>query len=475
MYVRKFEADSLDEALKHIKSEMGPDAIILKTVTNKGLKGAFKKKKIEITAAISEDNYTKKAKVDATLGDEHKEKFYNAPAGHISNMINGYNENSNQEFSRNVVKPSGYGQMGVNKQVQQVKKIGSKIKTGLDDFLSVKADEKISEEPTLSMDSFLEESAAAYEEKEVAPVAQHFEEVERTVPASSSSNVEFSEQQKLKIEELERQIFSLSKNVEKLERKEPQGVYELRITLKSLDIDEKYIQGLSRKAIFELSDEELENCDVVFEFALREMLGSINTALPLFSSPEAEDRQVLTVLVSDSASGQTAMLHKLAALKKDSVLIRMVGDDAELSFSEKVFGLKVSLCKTIAEVVSEARKATEAGQCVFIDYKNPREEINETKKFVDGLKRSFDKVEVLVSLSAIHSEIYNRKVINRYRELADGMVITYLDLCLNYGALFNISSDYQDLPIKFYGTGEVIPDDIEAATAERMLGGIFNF
>ena len=62
MYVRKFEADSLDEALKNIKLELGPDAIILKTITNKGLKGAFKKKKIEITAAISEKNYSKKEK-----------------------------------------------------------------------------------------------------------------------------------------------------------------------------------------------------------------------------------------------------------------------------------------------------------------------------------------------------------------------------------------------------------------------------
>ena len=53
MYVRKFEADTIEEALKEIKRELGPDAVILKTITNKGLKGAFKKKKIEITAAIT--------------------------------------------------------------------------------------------------------------------------------------------------------------------------------------------------------------------------------------------------------------------------------------------------------------------------------------------------------------------------------------------------------------------------------------
>ncbi|MFN8369097.1 MAG: hypothetical protein U0T83_00560 [Bacteriovoracaceae bacterium] len=62
MFVKKFEADTLDEALKSIKRELGPDAVILKTVTKKGLKGAFQKKKIEVTAAISERTYEKNQK-----------------------------------------------------------------------------------------------------------------------------------------------------------------------------------------------------------------------------------------------------------------------------------------------------------------------------------------------------------------------------------------------------------------------------
>ena len=75
MYVRKFEADTIEEALKDIKRELGPDAVILKTITNKGLKGAFKKKKIEITAAISEKNYSRKAQVDTVLNDNQKAEY----------------------------------------------------------------------------------------------------------------------------------------------------------------------------------------------------------------------------------------------------------------------------------------------------------------------------------------------------------------------------------------------------------------
>ena len=92
MYVRKFEADSLDEALKSIKKELGPDAIILKTVTNKGFKGAFKKNRVEITAAISEKSYTKKARVDNVLDDETRDRFYQNDSSYISQMIEGHDQ-----------------------------------------------------------------------------------------------------------------------------------------------------------------------------------------------------------------------------------------------------------------------------------------------------------------------------------------------------------------------------------------------
>ena len=44
MFVKKFSADTLDEALKTVKKELGPDAIILKTTSNRGGKGFLKKK-----------------------------------------------------------------------------------------------------------------------------------------------------------------------------------------------------------------------------------------------------------------------------------------------------------------------------------------------------------------------------------------------------------------------------------------------
>ncbi len=194
--------------------------------------------------------------------------------------------------------------------------------------------------------------------------------------------------------------------------------------------------------------------------------------LPKFSSLEGSESPCLTILVSDSSCGQTSMLYKLGALKKDSRLVQYQPGQ-EKSFTENMFDLKIDKVKTISEVVSSIRKAQEKGENVIVDYRNNKTELNDTKKFIDGVRRAFGNVEVLICLSAIHSEIYNRKVTSTYETLADGLIITHLDLCLNYGALFNICEEHPGLPMKFFGTGEVVPEDIESATGERILAGMF--
>ncbi len=491
MYVRKFEADTIEEALRDIKRELGPDAVILKTLTNKGLKGAFKKKKIEITAAISEKNYVRKAQVDRVMDDGQREEFYSGSAGYISNMIDKHEQsrskfNGEKPQSQNV-SGSGYGSVALNRPVSTTKSVAGQIKSGLrdslDDFLSL-GEKEAKGSNDFNFDEEIESSRplpSAPSARREAPVAAAAHSQNHSANVSRVVNDEMFERQKNKIDDLEKKLFELSRNFERIHKKEPIGVYQLRTTLRSLEINESYIQQLIKKGLFELTEAEVENAEVVFEFALREMMTAVNTAMPLFSSASsstgAQNNPVITVFLSEVSCGQTAMVQKIGALKKDSVIIRNSQNVQEQkgTFTEKIFGLNIVRASSIAEIVSECRKATEAGKSVFIDYKCAEVESNDTKKFIDGLKRAFSKVEVLITLSAIHTELYNRKVIGTYRRLSDGVVVSHLDACLNFGSLFNITQDTKELPFKFFGTGEVVPDDIEAATAERILAGIFKF
>jgi signal recognition particle GTPase len=282
-----------------------------------------------------------------------------------------------------------------------------------------------------------------------------------------------------KIALLEQKILEMSQNYQFNQKhlNEAKGIFQLRTTLKTLDVDEAHILDLIKKANYELAKEDLENPDIVFEFALKDMASSIFTDIPLFAKV-ATGEPVLTVLVSEAASGQSSMGMKIAVLKKDVVLIQYSQDaqnTASTDFAAQVFGIKLEKVQNFSEVVGICRKATEAGKSVLVDLRLNTKFGDETKKFIETLKRGFHNVEVLGTLSAIHSELYNRKIIARYKDIIDGVIISHVDLCMNFGAIFNVHKAHNKLPLKFFGTGPVVPDDIEAATAERLMAGLFQF
>lgn len=501
MFVKKFEADTLEEALKAVKFELGPDAIILKTVTNNGLKGAFKKKRIEITAAISERSYEKKAKVDKVLSNDQKEAFYQKPATAVKETIQKYNGQEGQN--------QGYGGLGLNKVVNTLakgtaglaevtNKTSSMIKSSLDDFLTTEGESTFSDseddtprlKPAPSRGKYAEPPVVAERPARPSPTQSRDEHTSpqpaiAPQPPHSVSRESYNElrqeirTQQHKIELLEQKILELSQNYQFNQKhlSEAKGIFQLRTTLKTLDVDEAHILELIKKANYELTKDDLENPDVIFEFALKEMASSINSSIPLFAKVENGD-PVLTVLVSEAASGQSTMGMKIAVLKKDVIVIQYSQDaqnNASTDFAAQVFGIKVEKVQSFPEVVGLARKAMEAGKSVLVDARLNSKHTDETKKFIETLKRGFQHVEVLCTLSAIHSELYNRKIIARYKDIVDGVIISHVDLCMNFGAIFNVHKAHNKLPLKFFGTGPVVPDDIEGATAERLMAGLFQF
>ena len=133
MHVRKFQGETIEETLKQIKTELGPDAIILKTTTNRGIKGAFKRNRVEVTAAISEKTYLKKANLEKSVGENVSNSLSEQPASYLSELIDHHDERIGRGANINSGKKrSGYGQLGLNKKVNKV---------DLDAFLSDQKEE----------------------------------------------------------------------------------------------------------------------------------------------------------------------------------------------------------------------------------------------------------------------------------------------------------------------------------------------
>ncbi len=87
MRVKKFEAKSMKDALRMVKAELGPDAVILGARENKRSFGLAGESSYEITAAVSESTLQKKRFVESRLKDDDREKFRTAGASAQKRMI----------------------------------------------------------------------------------------------------------------------------------------------------------------------------------------------------------------------------------------------------------------------------------------------------------------------------------------------------------------------------------------------------
>lgn len=80
MQVRKFEARTMKEALEMVKSQLGPDAIILSAKDNSRRFGLAGQSSVEITAAVSEETLQKKKYAESKLKKEDLARIQRAPA-----------------------------------------------------------------------------------------------------------------------------------------------------------------------------------------------------------------------------------------------------------------------------------------------------------------------------------------------------------------------------------------------------------
>jgi hypothetical protein len=222
---------------------------------------------------------------------------------------------------------------------------------------------------------------------------------------------------------------------------------------------------------FQMTESDLSNEDAVFEFAMREMLETVKVKLPIFSSSDVG--QTVTVLISDNPCGQASFLRKMVGMREGAKLISLREKTSSDSFTDKILNIQVEHVESYPKMLTAVKNSREEGKDIFIDLKTCGSNEADIKKYLDGLKRSFDNVEILVCLSAIHSETYNQSVIKKYASFSAGVVINFLDQCLEYGSIFNIANQFPQMPFLFFGTGRMVPDDVESATAERIISGIF--
>jgi flagellar biosynthesis protein FlhF len=101
MELKKFEAPTLAEALKVVKKELGPEAIIISTKNIRSAFGLMNKSSVEVTAAVSPEALEKKKFAERKLSDLQRQGLSAIPANRAAKA---YDVLTGNRLSRNYQK-----------------------------------------------------------------------------------------------------------------------------------------------------------------------------------------------------------------------------------------------------------------------------------------------------------------------------------------------------------------------------------
>jgi flagellar biosynthesis protein FlhF len=236
-------------------------------------------------------------------------------------------------------------------------------------------------------------------------------------------------------------------------------------------------EGIAKSLIFEISGmmtffENVEY-DVVLNILHKKIAERIITAPPVKIS---DNKSKIITFVGATGVGKTTTICKIAAICKyfnhyDVAIIsvdtyRLAAIDQLKIFTE-IANIPLEIAYSTDELNNMINKHHDK-QIIFIDTvgRSPKkeEDIKEIKNFI----QSTSSHEVHLILSATTSLSAMKETVKQFGQvMPNRLIISKIDEAVNYGNILNII-DYTQLPLSYFTTGQVIPDDIDAVDKNKI-------
>ena len=440
MLVKTFQAASMPEALRMVKAELGPDAMILSTKKERtgGFLGFFSKQVYRVTAAI--DPVRKQAQPPAA-----PLAYREAPPRERT---------AREEMESSMLAPLA----------RELKDLREKV-----------------------------ESLTRREEEARVEVKQAdgAEAADRDDGGINLKNIPRSD-----LEEIKKLLLAtLAKSQEGGGAKDIQwptiadsGVREQQSGADLLPDDSPLARELAasgvsteliRKIVDTLNTLPLESGNQTVKGRLGETLGRLIKFAGTLKLKKNSPR--IIALVGPTGVGKTTTTAKLAAMYalnrgNKVALVTMdifrVGAVEQLKTYSRIMGIPLEVASTPKELEKAVEKHSGC-DLIFIDTAGrshkDKEKLDEMKNFLD------DKIpmEVYLCLSATTKDRELEEILNRFRIFqVSKVVFTKIDECESFGNMVNLLMK-DNLQIAYFTTGQRVPEDIEIATPAKLADMIF--
>lgn len=228
-----------------------------------------------------------------------------------------------------------------------------------------------------------------------------------------------------------------------------------------------------------LSQESLQSDSEIQNALHRLCAEQIRVSGPLL---DAEHDYKVVMFVGPSGAGKTTAIVKLAAhyrLQENRSVALITLDTCRMAAIEHlrmyahVLGLPLETAQNTSDVVEGIRLHRQAN-IILID--TPGFGQHETAQLMSlgGIKDSYGSIETHLVLPATMRMQDLRRVVTRYEACAPSrLLFTRLDETEEYGNLFELS--YQTtLPLSYWSNGQRVPEDFELAESARLADLLFD-
>lgn len=231
---------------------------------------------------------------------------------------------------------------------------------------------------------------------------------------------------------------------------------------------------LIRKILDTLNTLPVEGGNQTLKSRLGETLGRLIKFAGTLKMRKNSPRVI--ALVGPTGVGKTTTTAKLAAMYalnrgNKVALITMdifrVGAVEQLKTYSRIMGIPLEVASTPKELEKAVEKHS-ACDLIFIDTAGRS---HKDKEKLDEMKNFFDNkmpIEVYLCLSATTKERELEEILNRFRIFqVSKVVFTKIDECESFGNMVNLLMK-DNLQIAYFTTGQRVPEDIEVATSAKL-------
>lgn len=464
MQIKKFEARTMKEALEMVKSQLGPDAVILsaKEVT-KGF-GLGGEKSIEITAAYSETVLQNKKFVENKMPEHLREQFNKTTAKIQKQTIQRAYVTQTQQIERQAHQKKPVFPSNVTQR--RYADIETDESSVMLDYHKPLTQSQASINSNYNQFPKLSAAQTTQTQKEKATLQNH-NDVEKL---------------KTEVEQLKTLLGQFKNMPQAYVQAHPGADYGVNYHLSS------HFQNLTSKGILpEVAAEMLTQAQAMIPIERQSQKNLIDGFIAKYILKSIRINTYLTdkfhLFMGPSGSGKSTSMIKLASdlvlnHKKKIALISTdtikIGADEQMKIFSQILNLPFISIRSQADWFKIMPYLNQVDH-ILVDFASLNlKSADEYEYLKNMMPPATESISNHLVLSATSKDADLIEICRKYKALhTTDVIFTALDEASQHGNIYNFTQKTKE-PLFAFGIGPKTPEDFEHATAERVLDLIMN-